>query len=84
MFNFFGEIKKELKLSKVDDYQCVFVGGKALYVEGHKGLVTLSGELVVFKTKNKIISVSGTNLQLKILSKSTLSVLGEIEHIEVN
>lgn len=85
MFNFFGEIKKELKLTKVDeDYQCVFIGGKALYVEGHKGLVTLSPELIMFKTKKKIISVSGANLQLKILSKSTLSVLGEIEHIEIN
>lgn len=85
MFNFFAEIKKELKLPQSEEtYQCVFIGGKILYVEGHKGLVTLSEQLIMFKTKNKIISVSGEKLKLKILSKTTLSVMGEIEHIEIN
>lgn len=84
MFNFFDEIKKELCPSLQDDYQCVFIGGNVLYVEGHKGLVKLSNELVMFKTKKKILSVSGANLKLKVLSKTTLSITGEIEHIEVN
>ncbi len=84
MFNFFEEIKKELCFSGQDDYQCVFIGGTVLYVEGHKGLVKLSNELVMFKTKKKILSVSGTNLKLKVLSKTTLSITGDIEHIEVN
>lgn len=85
MFNFFSEIKKELKLSNLDsDYQMVNISGKILYVEGHKGLVNLSNEMVMFKTKNKIISVSGSNLKLNILSETTLSVTGEIESVEIN
>lgn len=85
MFNFFSEIKKELKLSNLDsDYQMVNISGKILYVEGHKGLLNLSNEMVMFKTKNKIISVSGSNLKLNILSETTLSVTGEIESVEIN
>ena len=85
MFNFFAEIKKELKLPEIDGgYQMVNIAGKVLYVEGHKGLVNLSDEMVMFKTKNKIISVSGKSLKLKVLSATTLSVTGEIESIEVN
>ena len=66
MFNFFSEIKKELKLPALEgQYQLVDIGGKAVYVEGHKGLVMLSESIVVFKTKSKIISVSGKELKLK-------------------
>lgn len=85
MFNFFSEIKKELKLPSLDsNYQMVDINGNILYVEGHKGLLNLSDELIMFKTKNKIISVSGKDLKLKILSSTTLSIMGEIESVEVN
>lgn len=62
----------------------VNINGNILYVEGHKGLINLSDELIMFKTKNKIISVSGKDLKLKILSSTTLSIMGEIESVEVN
>lgn len=85
MFNFFSEIKKELKLPSLDsNYQMVDINGNILYVEGHKGLLNLSDELIMFRTKNKIISVSGKDLKLKILSSTTLSIMGEIESVEVN
>ena len=85
MFNFFDEIKKELKIGENDGgYQIVDIGGKAVYVEGHLGVLKLSDELIMFKTKKKIISVSGRGLKLKILTKTTLSIAGEIESIEVN
>jgi len=83
MFNFFAEIKKDLKI-EASDYQMVNVSGKGLYVEGQKGLLNLSSELVMFKTKNKIISVFGSGLKLKTLSSSTISILGEIKTIEIN
>jgi len=85
VFNFFSEIKKELKLPSLDsNYQMVNINGNILYVEGHKGLLNLSDELIMFRTKNKIISVSGKDLKLKILSSTTLSIMGEIESVEVN
>ena len=85
MFNFFSEIKNELKLPNFEGgYNLVNINGKAVYVEGHKGLVSLSNELVRFKVKDKIISVNGRELKLKILSSVTLSVTGKIDSINVN
>lgn len=85
MFNFFAEIKKELKMPNLEsNYQMVNINGNILYVEGHKGLLNLSEEMIMFKTNNKIISVSGKGLKLKILSSTTLSIMGEIESVEVN
>ena len=85
MFNFFDEIKKDLQIGNDDGgYQIVQVGGKGVYVEGHLGVLRLGDKLVMFKTKKKIISVSGRHLKLKILTKTTLSISGEIESIEIN
>lgn len=85
MFKFFSELKKELKLPDIqDEYQFVNLSGKLLYVEGQKGISLLSDTLIVFKTKRKTISVSGKNLKLKDVSVLTLSVVGDIEAIEVN
>ena len=52
MFNFFSEIKKELKLPKFEDeYNIVNLNGRAVYIEGHKGLVSLSKEMIRLKVK---------------------------------
>jgi sporulation protein YqfC len=84
MFNFFSEIKKDLQLPDFDGgYNIININGKAVYVEGHKGLVSLAEDLVRFKVKDKIVSVKGKELKLKILSSVTLSIAGEIEEISV-
>ncbi len=85
MFNFFSEIKNELKLPNFDGgYNLVNINGKAIYVEGHKGLVSLSEQMVKFRVKDKIISVEGEDLKLKILSSVTLSITGEIKNINID
>ncbi len=85
MFNFFSEIKEQLKLPDFDGgYNLVNINGKCVYVEGHKGLISISDNLVMFRVKNKIISVYGEDLKLKILSSATLSIAGEISKVEVN
>lgn len=84
MFNFLGEIKKELKLPEIDGgYTIININGKAVYVEGQKGLVTLSETIVMFKVKGKIVSVFGEKLKLKELSNEVISIVGEISKIEV-
>jgi sporulation protein YqfC len=84
VFNFFSEIKKELKLPDIDGgYDLVNINGKAVYIEGHKGLISISSETIQFKVKDKIIIVSGKDLKLKILSSVTSSIAGEIENISV-
>ncbi len=85
MFNFFSEIKKELKIPEIEgSYNIVNINGKAVYIEGQNGLVNLSDSLVMVKVKGKIVSVSGKNLKLKEISISTISIAGEIDKIEVN
>lgn len=85
MFNFFSEIKKELKLPKFEDeYNIVNLNGRAVYIEGHKGLVSLSKEMIRLKVKNKVITITGKELKLKIMSSITLNICGEIENISVN
>lgn len=85
MFNFFSEIKKDLKLPSFDGgYNLVNINGKAIYVEGHKGLISLSNEMVRFRVKEKVISILGKNLKLKIMSSITLSVTGEIQNINID
>lgn len=84
MFNFFDEIKSGLR--KVDDklnsYCMINLSGKLLYVEGHKGILALSKELVVFKTKFTKVSVTGEGMLLEELSENTLKISGKIQKVE--
>lgn len=85
MFHFFSEIKKELHLPDIDgEYNIVNINGGAVYVEGQKGLVSLSDDQIVFRVKGKIVGVFGKDLKLKEMSSATLSISGEIDRIEVN
>ena len=84
MIHFFSEIQKELKLpSVVGGYHLINLDGKALYVEGHKGILSLGQELINFRVKGKIVSVLGEGLSLRALTSSTLSIVGEIKCVEV-
>lgn len=85
MFNFFSEIKKELKIPFAEgDYNIVVTSGKAVYAEGTKGLVMLSKEQIMFKVKDKIISVFGSELKLKEMGNQTICIAGNIDKIEAN
>lgn len=84
MFNFFSEIKKELNIPDViDNYNLVNINSKTLYVEGHKGILSLNEELITFRVKGKIVSVIGKGLYLKNFSPNTLAITGEIKSVEV-
>ena len=84
MFNHFQEIKKNLKLPNFnEEFLLVNINGKALYVEGQKGLLFLSEEKIMFKVNKKIVVVYGKNLKIKEMTKETISLTGEIEKTEV-
>ena len=58
MFNFFFFFKENLKDKnklEFDVFNLVNISGRILYAEGHKGLVTLSKELISFKVKTGVI-----------------------------
>ena len=85
MFNFFGEIKENLKNTNkinLDNFNLINISGKVLYVEGHLGLVTLSKEMISFKVKNAVIVVDGSEMILSELSENTLKITGEIKKVE--
>lgn len=80
MFNFFGEIKKGLK---VDEFHIINISNRILYVEGHRGIKTLTKSLVVFRVKNGSVEVEGEGLNLSELTENTLKISGEIKRINL-
>ena len=83
MFNLIGEIKKEYNLPFTCEYNLLNISGKALYVEGHEGVIKFSKELISFKTKKGVVVVEGDGLNLKVLSSTTLCIEGKIKKTEV-
>ncbi len=83
MFNFFDELKKEFRLPFVMEYNLINMSGKALYVEGHLGIMTISKELISFRVKRGVVVVEGSALSIKELSSSTLFIEGKIKKTEI-
>lgn len=85
IFNYLGEIKKELKIPDniFKSYNLVNISGNLLYVEGHLGLIIISPDTIIFKVKSGKIEIKGKGLFLKTLSQNTLVIQGKIYKIEV-
>lgn len=83
MFNFFDEVKNNVKeLNKLENFNIINLSNKVIYAEGHKGLVTLSKELVSFKVKGGRIVIEGNNLFLIELTENTIKISGNIKKVE--
>lgn len=85
MFNFFNEVKENIKNSQTFDlnsFNIINVSGKLLYVEGHKGLITLSKELISFRVEKSVVIVEGENMILIELSDTTIKISGKINKVE--
>ncbi len=81
MFNFFNEIKGNLK-NNFDSFNIINISGHLLYVEGHLGLVTLSKELISFKVKGAVVMVEGSEMILAELNENTIKITGNIKKVE--
>ena len=83
MFNFFNEIKSSLKkVEKLDNFHLINISNRMLYVEGHRGLLTLTKELVSFKIRGGVIMVEGDGLYLLELTENTIKISGTIKKME--
>ena len=83
MFNFFEEIKSKTKnQNMLDTFQIINMSNKILYAEGHKGLVSLSKELISFKVKGGRIVVEGEEMFLLELTENTIKIFGKIKKVE--
>ena len=85
IFNFFSELKEKcgLKLEEISPYNIVNIGGQIVYIEGHKGLLKLSGDIISCKLKTGLVEVKGNNMFLKELTENTILIQGKIYKIEV-
>lgn len=63
-------------------YRIVNLGGKSVYVEGIKSVISLSESEMQFQLKKGLIIISGTNLKIKYLDLSTCTITGEIRVVE--
>lgn len=81
MFNFFDEIKSKNQ-NMLDTFQIINMSNKILYAEGHKGLVSLSKELISFKVKDGRIVVEGEEMFLLELTENTIKISGKIKKVE--
>ena len=84
MFNFFSEITGKFADAKkrITPYQIVMVGDFLMYIEGKISLMTLGRENIVFKVADGVVIISGKDLTVKDISKTTLVICGKISSWE--
>lgn len=85
MFNFFSELKTKCNLQTKfgATYNIINIDGQIVYVEGHKGILTLSSEKISCKLKTGFFVITGTSMFIKELTPDTVLVQGKIQKIEV-
>lgn len=85
MFSFLQEINDFLELpmtSTVTGYKYVNLGGKLLYVQGYKDILSFSETEVILKLKQGELKVKGKNLNIKELNLNSIVIEGKIVLIE--
>lgn len=75
-------ITEELNIT-LKEYRYINIGGKALYVEGQGGIVSLSAEQIELKLGKRTCTIKGTDLYIKYYDNSTALVLGKIISVVV-
>lgn len=85
LFNYFGELKQKFQIpdNYFNSYNIINIGGHLVYVEGHKGLLKLTEDLVSLKLKTGYVEIKGSKLALKNLTEETVVIQGKIYKIEV-
>ncbi len=84
MFNFFNELISDygLETSLINSFNIINMSNKLVYIEGHKGVVSISSENISVRVKKGVLCIVGKNLQIKRISHTTLVIIGQIKEIE--
>ena len=64
------------------NFRIVNFSGNSLYVEGIKTVVSFAKNEMRFQLKKQLLIVSGTDLKVKYLDKSTCVICGEIKAVQ--
>ena len=75
-------ITQELGVT-LKEYRYINIGGKLVYIEGQKGINTLSKEEISFKVNKKVCLIRGSDLYIKYYDNSTAVVCGSIISVVV-
>jgi len=78
------EIEKLMNSANTSsNYRIVNIGGKFLYIEGIKNVVSFGINEMQFQLKKCLCVVGGTNIYVKYLDKTTCVLEGEINSVVV-
>ena len=78
----FSEIEKLMNSAEGSfNYRVVNLGGKTLYVEGIKNVVSLGETEILLQLKKQLLVISGSILKVKYLDKTTCVIDGEISSV---
>ena len=66
------------------NYRLVNLGGKMLYVEGIKSVVSLGSDEMQFQLKKGLLKVLGEGLSINYLDKTTCTIQGDITSMVVS
>lgn len=75
-------ITNELGIT-LKEYKYTNIGGKAVYIEGQKGIANLTKDEISFKLHKKICTIKGTDLYIKYYDTTTALVCGSIISVVV-
>ena len=62
-------------------FRYVNMGNGALYVQGHKGIISFDTSKIVLRVQKARLEVAGGNLHIKQLSGDDIVILGEITSV---
>lgn len=84
MFNFFNEIVSDygLENSILNSFNIINMSNKLVYIEGQKGVFSISKTRISVLVKNLKINILGNDLTIKRITETTVVVVGEISQIE--
>lgn len=80
------ELEKYVSLelgATLKEYKYINIGGKVVYIEGQKGILSFSKEQIDIKLKKQTCAVKGTELFIKYYDTDTIIICGDIVSVVV-
>lgn len=81
MFNFVNEFGM---IKDIKSYRYMCVGGKKLYIQGFKSVLSYEKDSIVLKLKEGEFSILGNNLDIEELSSNSILISGDILTVKVD
>lgn len=68
----------------IGNYKYSVFGGSTVVVEGHKGIVEYSTELIAFSVGKSVLRICGNDLRIKCLEKRFAVIVGKVLNVGVS